>query len=438
MLRLRNLLILMVIMVFLRGYSQNPRVIELSWEELSGLALEENLSLKMSLLDEAHQNLEVKRAWGGFLPSLDYQWAWSEDELNKITMPFDNVFIHNLSLSYPLFTGGARYANLRMQQHLRKSLSEELRGTKDAVVMQSLQAYYGVILSSKLVDVYAEARFLAEANLEMVESQKGTGAVTDLALMQARTRYFEILPQLEKAKNDRKLAFRQLKLLLNIAECDSLYISDELELRDFLGGYKNLNLEEFGKLAETNSFEVHQIYSQRKAIEQQRLMAASQYLPQVVFTAGASHYAYSDEWWLKGEEFERYNSLGMAIQLPLFRGGSRYIDYKEAGIAQRKMQFLEELTHDRVRLEAEQAYYSYQETKSNLKSYREALSTAAESLRLANLYYEENLITQTEVLGAQLAYTQNKAAQASGIYDYNISQLNLLRAIGDMQSIWEK
>ena len=414
------------------------KVIELSWDGVADIVRLDNLSLQMTELDKMTQEAEVKKAWGSFLPSLDYQWVWSDDEFSQLQMPVDNMFGHTLSLTYPIFTGGARYANLKMQQHLRKSMAAELQGVESDVVYQSMQAYYGVILAGSLVEVYTEALGLAERNLRQVESFERVGTATELAVMQARTRYFEVLPQLESVKNQQKIALNQLKMLLNIAEADSVLIKDKLVQQEFLGGYARLQIEEYKNLARDNRAEVAGIHSQGKAVSQQKLLAASQFMPTVALTAGRSFYAYSDDWWIGEDEFTAYNSVGLVVQMPLFRGGSRWFDLQEAEYAKKKMALAEELTIDQVELEAEQSYYDYVEARDNLKSQEEALATAEESLRLANLYFKEGMVTQTEVLNAQLSYTQNRAALTSGIFNYNTSQLGLLRAIGDLASIWKK
>ena len=433
---------LILVMLFISGilYSSEVNVVELSWHDVADFARYDNLSLKMTEYDYKTSEVEVKKAWGSFLPSVDYQWLWSDDELIQAQMfvPVDNMFMHSLNLSYPLFTGGARYANLRMQQHLKKSLAAELKGAESEVVLQSLQAYYGVILAGSLAEVYNEAMELAEQNLRQVESKLAAGTETELAVMQARTRYFETIPQLESAQNQQKLAENQLKMLLNIAFEDSILIKETLTEHKFLGSYAKSEVETIKGLARSNRAEVEQIKNQKDAVAQQKLLACSQFMPQLALTASRSFYAYDDEWWIENDDFKAYNSVGLVVQMPIFSGGSRWYDVKQAGYARKKMALAVDLTTDQVELEAEQAYYNYLAARDNLKSQEEALTTAEESLRLANLYFEEGMVTQTEVLNAQLSYTQNKVALTRIIFNYNTSQLALLQAIGDLASIWNK
>jgi len=433
---------LILVMLFISGilYSSEVNVVELSWHDVADFARYDNLSLKMTEYDYKTSEVEVKKAWGSFLPSVDYQWLWSDDELTQAQMfvPVDNMFMHSLNLSYPLFTGGARYANLRMQQHLKKSLAAELKGAESEVVLQSLRAYYGVILAGSLMEVYNEAMELAEQNLRQVESKLAAGTETELAVMQARTRYFETIPQLENAQNQQKLAENQLKMLLNIASEDSILIKETLTEHKFLGSYAKSEVETIKGLARSNRAEVEQIKNQNDAVAQQKLFACSQFMPQLVLTASRNFYAYDDEWWIENDDFKAYNSVGLVVQMPIFSGGSRWYDVKQAGYARKKMALAVDLTTDQVELEAEQAYYNYLDARDNLKSQEEALITAEESLRLANLYFEEGMVTQTEVLNAQLSYTQNRIALTRIIFNYNTSQLALLQAIGDLASIWNK
>ncbi|MCF7919769.1 MAG: TolC family protein [Candidatus Cloacimonetes bacterium] len=435
--RKRLAILLMLIFTSVMLSAEEPEVIRLSWDEVGNRCRLDNLSLKMNALDEDSQQQEVNRAWGGFLPTLDYTWLWSDDEADDAYLLPENLFIHSLQLTFPLFTGGARIANLKMQKHLQKSMTAEFKGAEDGVVLQAMQAYYGAILADEMVEVYREAQILAETNLRQVESFRDAGTATELAVKQARTRYFESIPQLASAQNQKKLSLKQLKYLLNIAAEDSLEVNDDLVERQFLGSYAGMKLEEIRILAHDNRSEVEQIIQQNKAVTQQKMLAFSKFLPVVALTAGTQHVAYSEDWSVKSEEFDRSNSIGLAVQLPLFNGGSRYFDLKVAGNAKRKMNILLEQVIDQVELDAEQSYYTYLEARDNLKSQEEALAAAEESLRLVNLYYAQGMVSQTEVLGAQLAYTQNQAAMKNGIFLYNTSQLALLKAIGDLHCIWK-
>jgi len=433
--RTQKLIITIVILILVSMLiAEENNVIRLSWDDVAGRCRLDNLSLQMNDLDNLSQQTEVNRAWGSFMPSIDYQWMWSDDEAYPMV---DNLFIHSLQFTFPIFTGGARYANLKLQKYQQKSLEAEFMGAEEGIVLQAMRAYYGVILADAMVDVYSEALDLAETNLRQVESLRAVGTATELAVKQARTRYFESMPQKSNAENQKLLALKQLKYLLNIVTEVDLEISDSLTERDFLDTYAAMSLKEFVILARDNRSEILQITQQSKMVDQQKMLALSQLMPSLALTAGSLHTAYADNWSVNGSDFDRKNSIGLAVQMPLFNGGSRYFDLKQAGYSQQKMVLLKEQVIDQIELDAQQSYYAYLLARDNLKSLEEAMITAEESLRLANIYFEQGMSNQTDVLGAQLAYTQNRAAMKNGIYNYNTSQLALLKAIGDLHSIWQ-
>ena len=65
------------------------------------------------------------------------------------------------------------------------------------------------------------------------------------------------------------------------------------------------------------------------------------------------------------------------------------------------------------------------------------MEESKESMRISSLMYGNGMGTQLDVLNAQLIYTKSSAEYLQGIYNYNISQLQLLNAVGLMDKIWE-
>lgn len=100
------------------------------------------------------------------------------------------------------------------------------------------------------------------------------------------------------------------------------------------------------------------------------------------------------------------------------------------------MELLQRQTITQVSLEVEQDYYRFNQTVKNLKSLEESMNQSKESLRLSNLLYNEGMSTQLDVLDAQLNYNLSRVEYLTGIYNYNVRQLQLLKSIGKLNTIW--
>ena len=122
---------------------------------------------------------------------------------------------------------------------------------------------------------------------------------------------------------------------------------------------------------------------------------------------------------------------------PLFEGGKKILNYQQAKIQTEQMEImLEQADKGRI-LNVEENYYNFSESVKTLESLKEAMIQSKESLRLSNLLYAEGMSTQLDVLNTQFLNTSNQTQYYQGIFNYNISQLNLLYSMGVLNKIWE-
>jgi outer membrane protein len=425
-------------------YAQQKNTVYLSWDDVVGRSLEQNLTLKSRMLEYEAQELEVWRSYSNFLPTLRYQGLATHNlELpvlvfmgQQFTLGTPYLFQHSLDLTLPLFTGGSRIFNVKTQGYIRKSLNEELKGEEEETVLEALQAYFGIILADSLVNSAREAVEVAEANMKQVELFYEEGTATELDIQRARAQYFSVLPQFETAESNRLLSHQRLKMILDMPLEDSLVVTDSLSARDFLGTFKDVELIEYKNISLENRSELKSLGYRLDAAGQGENIALSQFAPTVAITGSLQHQAFSEDARLHWNDYTRAKAVVLSLNWPLFDGGRKIIDFQLAKIRTDQMEVLVRQSKTGISLEVEQNYYRFRETVKNLRSLEEAMKQSRESLRLSNLLYAEGMSTQLEVLNAQLLYNNSLAQYLQGIYNYNINQLALLRSIGKLNTIW--
>ena len=423
---------------------QQKDIIYLSWNEVIDKTLNDNLSIKSKRLDYDAQNLEVWRAYSNFLPTVNYQGIGTYNiELptivfmgQKFTMGTKYVFQHSIDATLPVFTGGSRFFNVKVQSLLKKSLSEELKGKEEDAVLQTLQAYYGIILANELSKSSKEAVEVAESNLKQVKLFYEEGSATQLDLQRAQAQYYSTLPLFESAESNRILSYQTLKMLLDIDLNDSLVVTDSLSTKDFLIEFRNEGLNELKMLSFENSSELKAINYKFDATDKSEYFSISAFLPTIALSANLQHQAFSDEDNIKWKDFVRSKTITLIASWPLFEGGRRFIDYQLASIKTDQMRLLKHQIEVQLNVAVEQNYFKYSEAVKNLKSLKEAMEQSKESLRLSNLLYAEGMSTQLDVLNAQLLYNNSRVQYLQGIYNYNVIQLQLLKSIGKLNTIW--
>jgi outer membrane protein len=425
-------------------YGQQKNIVYLSWNDVIGKSLEQNIALQSRLLEYEAQDLEVWRSYSNLLPTLRYQGvAVNNLELPVIVfmgqqfiMGTNYTFQHSLDLTLPIFTGGSRFFNIKTQNSLRKSLSEELKGEQEETVLEALQAYFGIILADSLVNSAREAVEVAEANLRQVEFFYNEGTATQLDLLRARAQYYSVLPGFENAESNKLLSQQRLKMLLDMPLEDSLVVTDSLSQKDFLSTLKEADLIEYKNISLESRSELKALNYRLDAVSQGENLALSQFAPVLAVSGSLQYQAFSDNARISWNDYTRSKAISLSLTWPLFDGGRRIIDYQLAKIRTDQTELLLRQSRTGITLEVEQNFYRFNETVKTLRSLEEAMKQSRESLRLSNLLYAEGMSTQLEVLNAQLLYNNSLAQYLQGIYNYNINQLTLLRSIGKLNTIW--
>jgi outer membrane protein len=437
-------LIVSVLFISSALYGQQKNIVHLSWNDVVGKSLEQNLSLKSKLLEYDTQELEVWRSYSNFLPTLRYQGV----AVNNLELPVlvfmgqqfvlgtNYTFQHSLDLTLPLFTGGSRFFNIRAQNSLRKSLSEELKGEEANTVLEALQSYFGIILADSLTNSAREAVEVAEANLKQVELFYNEGTATELDLQRAKAQYYSVVPQFETAESNRLLSHQRLKMILDMSSEDSLVIADSLTIKDFLSALKDADLAEYQNISYENRSELKALNHRLDAAGEGENLALSQFAPSLAITGSLQQQAFSDDARVSWNDYTRSKAITLSLTWPLFDGGRRIIDYQLAKIRTDQMDIMVKQSRTGISLEVEERFYRFNESVKTLRSLEEAMKQSRESLRLSNLLYAEGMSTQLEVLNAQLLYNNSLAQYLQGIYNYNINQLSLLKSIGKLNTIW--
>lgn len=445
----RNLLIKSILFFVLcmgNLFAQNEKnIIFLSWESVIQTALKDNLALKSKKLDLKSQSLQTWKSLSTFLPTFTYQGIMQKNvELpvfvfmgQKFAVGTPYNFQHTLSLSLPIFTGGSRWFNYKIQKNIEKSLREELDGKKEETVLKALMAYYGIILSEEMKNSSEEAVNVARGNLEQVQKFYNAGTATELDLQRAKAQYSSSLPMLESAISSKKLSLQRMKSILNIPLEDSLVVKDNLSKADFLNSYLKISLEEFKALSKENRNDIKALSFQREAAETGKKIAIGQFAPTLAVSASVDHSAPLENSNVMWSDYIRSKSITFSLIWHIFEGGSKIIDYQLAKIKADQMDIAIKQAKFGVDLDIEQSFNSFIEASKSLESLADAVEQYKESLRISNLLYSQGMSSQLDVLNAQLLYTKSKSDYLQGIYNYNISQLVLLKSVGILDSIWK-
>ncbi|GAB4340750.1 MAG: TolC family protein [Calditrichia bacterium] len=443
-----KLKILVLLLLFNLLWSTRPilagEIYRLKWENVVEQVREQNLNLQYERLNYRSQKLNQWKALSDFLPVISYGFQGTNNlELpefvfmgQRIRVGTDYNFSHALQLQLPLFTGGMRLANYRMQRKMTQSLKEMLRFKEGETVVNALKAYWQILVAEQNLRTARRNLQAARANRQQVEQFYQQGMATRLDLYRAQAHSSSLEPVLIAARKNRHLAYQNLKFLLNLPAEDSLVVLDTLTIRHYLGELEERSLPELMEFAFRNRGDLAGLSAQKAAASARKWMSASAFLPRVVLSASVQHQAQIDQRTVSWDDYTRVKAAGISLQFPLFEGGKRAINFQQARIVEKQVHLQLQQLKRQIELEVENAYSSFLEARANLESYRLAREQAREAFRLAGLNYREGILNQVEVLGAESSLFQAELAFVQGVYQYHLSQLELLKALGKIDMLW--
>ncbi|MEN9518034.1 MAG: hypothetical protein RLZZ381_622 [Cyanobacteriota bacterium] len=335
-----------------------------------------------------------------------------------------NSFDGSLSLSYDIYDGGNRGANIRSAKKQVRLNQLALEQTIEETNLQVATDYYALQSAQAQVDIEQAAVRDATQTLRDAELLEQAEAGTKFEVLQAKVELAQAKQTLNTEQANQDIAQRQLSDTLNIGQKIELETADEITP---VGSWK-LSLPKSIIAAYKNRAELKQFLLEREINFEQRNIALAENRPTVSLVASYDLQEELDD----GSDIADGYSVGATVDWAFFDGGAARARANQASTDSEidRAEFANQ--RDAIRLEVENAYLSLNANQENITTANEALQMSEESLRLARLRFQAGAGTQTEVIDAQTELTNARGDLLNAIIDYNQSYAELQRATSNL------
>lgn len=351
----------------------------------------------------------------------------------QLAFGLENTVTYGVTLSQPIFLGGAGIAGVQMAYASRRSTRNLLESTRQNIIFQTVDAFYACLLARELVSVQEEALDEALANLDLVQKKYDAGSASGFDKMRAEVEVANLKPEVIGARNNHQVAMTGLRMILGLSTEDQFDVEGHLEYAP--DTFEGITLDEL----ETQAFEKRpdllDFTAQKDIARMGIALARSEFMPKLYFSTDYSFLAMKNDLKLTQDDFSKGFTSAISLTVPLFRSLKNYKGVQKARLDYKIIIDSEKQVEDGIRAEVEIAYNLFQEAKEKYKSAKESIDLAEEALRLANLMYEEGASTQLDVLSSQLAMTQSRLNYATALYEYQMSRYELRRVSGTLVGI---
>jgi len=300
--------------------------------------------------------------------------------------------------SVPVFSGFKIHNAIASAQYLKKAAELDAQRDKDALIQNTIEAYYNLYKAQAAVKLVNENLRQTKQRVTDFTNLEANGIIARNDLLKASLQESNVELALMDAENALTIANYNMDLLLGIEE------HTVLELDTTGIGHSNTDIQpieywENSALASRNDYLALQ--QRQKASEAGVKAAKGDYYPSVGLTGG---YIAADI----PNALVVTNALNVGVGLSynlaaLYKNGSKV---KEARAQQTQLQYSALALNDGIKMEVHRAYQNYMESLKKIEVYQKAVEQANENYRITKNKYDYALVTTTDLLDADVAQLQ--------------------------------
>ena len=411
---------------------------KLNLADCTKLALINNKVLQRIVQEKQIARGERLTSYSAILPSVNLTGQYNRlDEVTsfeidtpagKEKIQFGDVDNYSavLTVTQPVFAGGAIPARINAARLLSLFTDETVRAAVQDVIYNAEHAYYDVLLSQQLLQISTDAVRSSQAHLDNVKLRQRGGVASDFDVLRAEVELSNFQAEFIQNKNAISVAKANLIKIMGVSQESDFVLSDEL-----LYVPSDITMEQAVETAYKNRPDLlgreFDIRRQRELLK----IARSQYYP-VISGYYTNTWAKPDPHSMMEIQWGHAWQAGVTASIPIFDGFAReggFVEQK-ARLKQGQIDLID--AEETTIFELTKAQLNIENAAEFIESQRLNLNKPQEGLRLAEVGYKEGTKTQVELIDAQAALTTARANHYQAIYSHIIAKLDFQRAMGTM------
>jgi len=405
----------------------------LTIDQCTAIALKYHPSLRANQATVEASKARVEQALASYYPQVNATGSYSTSTNNFTAVggrvattanswTFFDLYSAGLSLSQNIYDFGRTSNSVRINRENVKANEEDLNTTKQTVVLNVKQAYFGVLQTLRLIKVAEDTVNQMKQHLQQARGFYEAGTRPKIDVTKAEVDLANAELALIRAKNNYQVARVTLNNALGLRESLAFAIEDILDFKPM-----EISLEEILKLSYAQRPELLQLKARRRSQEATIKLAQSSYYPTLSGTANYLHRGTepSDMYWDL--------SLAAILSVPIFSGFSSPNQVAEARANLRNLQAQEENLKLNIRLEGEQAFLSLKEADERIRVAEKGVAQAQENFELARGRYQVGVGQPLEVTDAEVLLANARANHIQALYDYKVAEARIEKAMGKIR-----
>lgn len=420
------------------GLSCSPlraETLTLSLEECVEIALRDNPTVRIADMEVKKVNYAKRETLAGLFPTIDFSAAYQRSielqtirmnmggESQSLKMGSDNTWNMGFSASMPLVAPTLWKAISISDTQILANL-ENSRASKLDLVNNVNKAYYALMLAIASHEVVKENYDVAVMNAEIYEKQFNAGTASEYDVLRSSVQVKNIEPELLQADIAIKQCALQLKVLMGIGT--DVDITPRSRLTDY---QKDMYIyPKDGSTDISNNTSLRSLNIQSTLADKNIDLKKFAWLPTLAASFNLSWLSLSNGSPFRNQQFNPYSNVGLALQVPIFSGGSKYYGLKQAKIQRKELDLQRENLVNSLNMQVELAIDNINREARQIATSEEGVRQARKAHDIMQKSFEIGAASFLDLRDSEVANTSAQLVYLQAIYNYLVStsELDLL------------
>ena len=408
--------------------------IPISLRECIDIALSKSPTIKVADLEVKRVNYSKRETIGNLLPQIGFSLSYQRSielqtirmnmggESTKLKMGSDNTWNTGFTLSLPLIAPTLWKAISISDTQIAQNL-EAARSSRLELVNQVKKAYYALMLAISSRGVIRQQYDIAKytADVYSKQFQQGTASEYDVLRSEVQVR------NLEPSLLDADISVKQCQLSLNVLMGidDALNLYPDVTMADMQQDMYSYMLDHEG--LEDNS-SLRSLKLQQKMAKQNVDAKKLSFLPTLAASFNVNWLSLSNGPMFKDVDFSPYSTVGVNLSLPIFSGGTRWNQLKQAQVQQKELELQKENLVNSLNMQVELALDNINRQAKQIDSSKEGVRQAQKAHEIMLKSFQIGAATYLQLQDSELANSSAQLSYLQSIYNYLVStsELDLL------------
>lgn len=304
---------------------------------------------------------------------------------------------------------------------------EKARSSRLDMVSQVKNAYFGILLAKEAFDVYKQVYENALQNLEDTQMRFDAQKASQVELLAAKTTLANAIPNVYNAESSVILALWQLKAVLGVDLDMNLDVAGKLA--DY-AEHMFYDIHQHDSISLDRNSTMKQLALQAEMLAENIKLQKYANIPSLAVAFNFSMNAMTNDFNFSEYRWTPYSYVALSLNIPIFAGGKRYQQIRQAKNQYEQMQLQTANTERQLKIAIRQNLATMETSMKSYYAANDAVATAQKAYDIAQASYKVGRSKLVELNDAQLQLTQSRLAASQAIHGFLTAKTQLEQTLG--------